>query len=392
MPDNYILSFGNSAMSFGGASAGWEPPYTPTKPYLVFRFNRSSFDPRNVSQLLTYGAWTRTSNTSANDWYWECDYFYNAGTGSNAYGWPAAFSSTGSTPAGQLVPSVLGSGNVCSIVGYGNLTASTHNLETMDRMFANCTALADFVTIRTPNTLTNVGACFSGCSNVVYGSLDQYTYWSSYGTAIANHSGTFTNCGVSTTPGAAELAQIPSAWGGTYIPQSYTFTGRSWSSRSYWECTANSGDVLPTRAQILSGLNLFTSASVSSYAGVNMRKTSVQGIYNFNSSAACYYYPAFVQKVPSSSVTWLDWKVITSTYNGMLTANQSSGDMPGTLDPSTFGPFTYEAGSYDSTKSYYFVFLVTNSVITSNYDLATCNYGILTNNYFKATMTFNWYI
>jgi hypothetical protein len=49
----------------------------------------------------------------------------------------------------------------------------------------------------------------------------------------------------------------------------------------------------------------------------------------------------------------------------MLAANQSNTDMPGTLDFGTYGTFAREYGTYDSTQTVYFVFLVTNTPIAN---------------------------
>ena len=53
---------------------------------------------------------------------------------------------------------------------------------------------------------------FNGCTEVTEGALAQYTWFSTYGVNINNHSVTFTNCGSNTQTGTAELAQIPSDW------------------------------------------------------------------------------------------------------------------------------------------------------------------------------------
>ena len=109
------------------------------------------------------------------------------------------------------------------------------SLENMRAMFANCTALEDIPLFNLP-VLTDISAvcyhctslkyipalqtplvqstydAFNGCANVEYGALDFYNQ--AVDTTITKD-GTFTNCGSNTTTGAAELAQIPSSWGGT---------------------------------------------------------------------------------------------------------------------------------------------------------------------------------
>jgi hypothetical protein len=78
-----------------------------------------------------------------------------------------------------------------------------------------------FVTASAQQILADIRYTFRNCVNVESGALEYYTYakncwdtWTSPPSA-SRHSNTFTNCGSNTTTGAAELAQIPSSWGGT---------------------------------------------------------------------------------------------------------------------------------------------------------------------------------
>ena len=71
-----------------------------------------------------------------------------------------------------------------------------------------------------PNTVrvrTNDGnvPSSSSCLNVQSGALALYQQASSQTNPPSSHNNTFYNCGKFTTTGAAELAQIPSDWGGT---------------------------------------------------------------------------------------------------------------------------------------------------------------------------------
>ena len=378
MPDQFILSFGNSAMSFGGASAGWEKPYTPTLPYLVFRFQNPDYNPSRLGPDSSL--WTRVPGSTSNDWYWECAYFIDTGTGSSAYGWPAAFSDTGATPVGHLtVP--------CDIIGYGNLTASSRSLISMDRMFTNCTGLRNVVTIQTPNTLENVGGTFSGCANIEDGMLDQYTYWSTYNTNISNHSGTFTNAGADTATGLAELNQIPVGWGGNYTPASTLMESScsQWKGRyDTWWINAD----FPTWTNVVPNhMNLFTMSSVSAYAGVSMNRGRISRFNNLSTAtrAELYFYPCFMTHT-SSAITWA---VVTAYPNGQLASRQGNTDMPGTLDYSTIGPFTYEYGTFHDDLVY-FCFLVTNVPI-ADWTGLTDAYGVLYNSNFKTDGGFRWY-
>jgi hypothetical protein len=53
------------------------------------------------------------------------------------------------------------------------------------------------------------------CYKVETGALALYQQASTQATPPSKHDSTFWNCGRDTVTGAAELAQIPSSWGGT---------------------------------------------------------------------------------------------------------------------------------------------------------------------------------
>ena len=61
----------------------------------------------------------------------------------------------------------------------------------------------------------DVGGMFKECYKVSSGSLALYTQMSSQAFPPSSHGDCFKYCGRDTTTGAAELAQIPTSWGGT---------------------------------------------------------------------------------------------------------------------------------------------------------------------------------
>lgn len=65
------------------------------------------------------------------------------------------------------------------------------------------------------SSATDVASMFSGQRNVEGGALALYTQMSTQANPPSSHSYCFNNCGADTASGAAELAQIPSSWGGT---------------------------------------------------------------------------------------------------------------------------------------------------------------------------------
>jgi hypothetical protein len=256
-------------------------------------------------------------------------------------------------------------------------------------MFANCTGLRHVVTIQTPNTLENVGGTFSGCTNIEDGMLDQYTYWSNYNTNISNHSGTFTNAGADTTTGLADLNQIPVGWGGLYIPSSTLMVNKREKWKSNYDTWRIGSEGSPAWTNVVPNhMNLFTMSSVSAYAGVSMNRSRISKFgLNTATSAELYFYPCFMQHT-SSEITWA---VVTAHPNGQLASWQGNTDMPGTLDYSTIGPFTYESGTFDSSGRVYFCFLVTNRPIDANGWLTIGPYGVLYNSNFKVDGGFRWF-
>ncbi len=86
----------------------------------------------------------------------------------------------------------------------------TSNVTNMYGMFSHCTALTNAPLFNT-STVTAMVQMFYDCRNVQSGALALYQQASAQAT-IPSHVQTFKNCGIDTTTGAAELAQIPSDW------------------------------------------------------------------------------------------------------------------------------------------------------------------------------------
>jgi surface protein len=78
----------------------------------------------------------------------------------------------------------------------------------------NCTSLKSIPLLDT-SSATNVYSMFNGCTAVESGALALYQQMSTQTTPPTTYTYCFTNCGSGTTTGAAELAQIPTSWGGT---------------------------------------------------------------------------------------------------------------------------------------------------------------------------------
>jgi len=321
--------------------------------------------------------WTQVS-TSPNVWKLEITKWAYTLLG---VGLPFLFSSNASPPVGTIH-------NSCKLIGSGNMDVALDGVycETFDRMFAGCDGLESIDPIHCTR-VENVGGMFSGCTNVEGGALDQYEWFSNYGVNINNHSGTFTDCGSDTTTGASELAQIPVGWGGTLVPASTLMT----STRSKWKTNYDQWSIdsnAPDWTDMM-GLYLFTESSVSSYAGVSMNRSRIAKFNSLNTTqgqAALYFYPCFMQHTTSA----ITWAVTTSSVNGSLGLSDGNTDMPGTLDYSTYGSFSNEYGTYDSSGTVYFCFLVLNVPI-SNWNGLTDPYGVLYNSNFKVDGGFRYF-
>lgn len=388
-----MLSFGNisikdmyyGSIKIGSAYLGSTKVYGSSAslyPYLTFEFSSSSFTPTTSLLNSNYRSiceWKQVSsspnvwNLEIHDWYYEAQ--------QNQSGIRILFSNSDSTGNGNLIPSNLG-GGTCKLIGSGNFNVTLNNkvCQSFDRTFRYCDGLTSIVPIQC-STVINVGGMYDNCTEVTGGALDQYNWFNTYGVNITNHSGTFTDCGKRTLTGFAELNHIPVGWGGLMIPASTLMT----SARGAWK---NTYDIWTISAgnpdwTDMNGLYLFTEASVSSYAGVSMNRSRIAKFHSLNTSqglAALYFYPCFMQHT-SSVITWV---VTTGSPNGSLTISQGNTDMPGTLDYSTYGPFVYEFGTYNSARTVYFCFFVTNDPISSSFNLSSSPYGVLYNSNFKS--------
>lgn len=90
---------------------------------------------------------------------------------------------------------------------------NTSLVTNMGNMFNGCTNLTSIPLFDT-SSVTTLFSTFVNCSNVESGALALYQQASTQA-SVPSHSNTFLNCGSNTVTGAAELAQIPSSWGGT---------------------------------------------------------------------------------------------------------------------------------------------------------------------------------
>lgn len=91
---------------------------------------------------------------------------------------------------------------------------NTSNVTYMGYMFTRCGYLTTIPLFNTSN-VTNMSYMFQYCYRVEGGALALYQQASSQANPPGTHGYCFTGCGRDTVTGAAELAQIPTSWGGT---------------------------------------------------------------------------------------------------------------------------------------------------------------------------------
>ena len=91
---------------------------------------------------------------------------------------------------------------------------NTHNVTHMDSMCEGCYNLVSLPLFDT-TSVYNVTRAFYSCRHVESGALALYNQMSSQTTPPTYYPDCFYWCGKQSTTGAAELAQIPTSWGGT---------------------------------------------------------------------------------------------------------------------------------------------------------------------------------
>lgn len=87
----------------------------------------------------------------------------------------------------------------------------TSSMLTMSSMFRGCSSLTEIPLLNT-SSVQYVDRMFEDCVNVKHGSYDMYYQMSRQTNPPTSYTYCFRNCGSNTTTGAAELANIPSAW------------------------------------------------------------------------------------------------------------------------------------------------------------------------------------
>lgn len=259
---NWFNKGSGTVLKFGGrVLTAIVPTYT-----IRLRFSDSSYNPTTDTGITwpTGMVWTKDTQTVGNEW----EAVYASNNWSDLFGnysWDsknidvdilsadfAGVTNASRTFSNSAIKSVA---NITNFRGVTNANGTfmgtgitsiplfdTSSVTNASAMFASCRSLTSLPLFDTHNVInfsgfcndemfyqmsltsiplldtssaTNVDGMFEGCQLVESGALALYTQMSTQTNVPSIHSYCFSMCGNRTTTGAAELAQIPSSWGGT---------------------------------------------------------------------------------------------------------------------------------------------------------------------------------
>lgn len=362
------------------------------KPYIKIRFHFDNNNPNPRGKIGTRakacGAeWLSTSDPHV----WEVItplYTKGAGSSDPLLGLCKLFVGDGDEN-GLLLQTQVGTCQVLEITG------DIDKIETLDRLFQKCSAITSVSTtgfydkFANSTALVNVNSICNGDTNITDGSsLAGYLVLKDVQN-INTHAATFSDA-----DSAANLAQIPVGWGGTFAPPATVLAIRKVNAAGW---SVDISDPNCPDFTTVTIFRLFTTSSVSKYAGVNMKKINIWNKANgFVTTTATYYYPCFFQGTgtwpTNGNVSYHPtWIFCSDNYNGMLPAGTSEGDMPGTLDENTIGNMSCKYGTFDSSKQVYFGFLVLNNPADLATFDSTTEFAIHSNNNIW-NCNLSWYI
>lgn len=208
------------------------PPVAPMT--LRFKFSKDGYNPVTAG-VSTSGTWKQVLS-SPNIWDWtnESTLWWNKFSNRlNDIDNEVTIIDAGDTSSVTTVSNMFYNSSslksvtlfdTSSVTSFGGMFKGCSALEsvplfdtskgsTFNSMFENCSALKSIPLFDT-NSATQVSLMFKNCRKVESGAKALYDNLVLRGISNANHNECFTNCGIDTPTGSAELAQIPSSWGG----------------------------------------------------------------------------------------------------------------------------------------------------------------------------------
>lgn len=103
--------------------------------------------------------------------------------------------------------------NACTSLSSAPTLNNMQGVRTARGMFTLCSSL-QYVPLYDTTNMVDVGDMFADCYAVTGGALALYNQMTAQANPPTAHNSTFFRCGTATQQGRAELAQIPSNWGG----------------------------------------------------------------------------------------------------------------------------------------------------------------------------------
>lgn len=263
MPDKFYAYNGKLISPSAGKVLGFSGPPPLTTRSIRFDFHYDNFDPTTgLADRSSIGAtWTHVVD-DVYDFHFENTVWYctkymsptqNEGGLFNIYSYREGSSTyfpmnlhsydiidsnlSGVTDAHKLLTSarrcvncvLKNTGDILDaseMLSGGNQSASLKTLNALDlhsatdihNLLSRSTSLVSALDITLSGNVTNCSSAFQNCSKVPSGALALYNSLSSQATPPSNYSNCFTYCGRSAAQDApihAEMAQIPTSWGGT---------------------------------------------------------------------------------------------------------------------------------------------------------------------------------
>lgn len=92
---------------------------------------------------------------------------------------------------------------------------SGRQITDISNMFSQCVSLTGTIPAYDFRNVDKCSNAFKDCRSLSGGALATYNRFMSYEIQPTEYNNCFTNCGIDTQTGSAELAQIPTSWGGT---------------------------------------------------------------------------------------------------------------------------------------------------------------------------------
>lgn len=212
-----ILAYNNKWLAYNSKVVECDP-YNPLNlPKYTIRVKmQSGYSPAGATNIEHPSERIVTNVDSVNN-VWDIYYPYD--NWSHLFHGPAGMAS----PI-QMLDSVLGANTEgitdMSYMFFGtsavtlNINFNTKSVTNFSRMFYNAQSLTAVPKVDTPAAV-DVSYMFYGCYYVESGALDMYNQMANQPNPPVNHASAFNRCGSATTTGQAELAQIPTSWGGT---------------------------------------------------------------------------------------------------------------------------------------------------------------------------------